>query len=253
VELPKPAEATLHALHVELDRALGDELVGIYLTGSAVISHVDPASSDLDLFVVTRRRLTEPQIGRLDALHRRLAREVPWGDRLDVEYGGLDQLRPTGIEGETVFVVPGGELERGTSVSAADDVFGVREYGLPLVGPPPREVFPAVSRETYVESRRDYLRDLLRRGEQRPDASDREFALWSLEIARCLFGLESGALCSKPQAAEWLAGREPSLREALDDARAGARSGYAALAAYAETVLTPPPPGGGESEQRRAS
>src|SRR5689334_19170705 len=195
--LPGDAEATLHAFRDGLAAALGDDLVGVYLTGSAVTAAFEPATSDLDLFVVTRAGLTEPQIEQLVALHRRLARDAPWGSRLDVEYGGLDQLRPDGIDGTTVFLVPGGELERGTSVSAADDVHGVREYGVAVHGPPPQEVFPPVSRETYVESRRAYLADLVTREQRRPGASDRDLALWSLEIARCLFGLESGALCSK--------------------------------------------------------
>jgi hypothetical protein len=223
-----------------LEHALGDDLVGVYLTGSGVTSAFDPASSDLDLFVVTRAGLTEPQIERVRMMHSRLARDVPWGNRLDIEYAGLDQLRPTGIAGATVFIVPGGELEGGMSVSAADDVFGVGAYGLALLGPPPHDVFPAVPREIFVESRREYLADLATREQRRPAATDRDFAVWSLEIARCLFGLESGAVCSKPEAARWLAARDPSLREALDDALAAlhgdldaarrVRSGYRALA-----------------------
>jgi hypothetical protein len=236
-------DADLRAYCAGLQEALGDDLVGVYLTGSAAASDFDPEWSDLDLFVVTRATLTGPQIERLRALHARLARELRWGDRLDVEYGGLDQLQPTGIAGETVFVVPGGELERGTSVSAADDVFGVREWGVALHGPPARDVFPPVSRETYLESRRAYLADLATRDRRRPWASDREVAVWALEIARCLFGLESGALCSKPEAARWLAEREPSLRTLLDDALAArhgdddaaarVRSAYREIAALA--------------------
>jgi hypothetical protein len=73
-----------------------------------------------------------------------------------------------------------------------------------------------------------------------------ELAVWSLEIARCLFGLESGALCSKAAAADWLARRDPSLRAVLDDALAAThgddaaaarvRSGYHALAAVATSA-----------------
>jgi hypothetical protein len=246
VALPEDAVSTLRAFRDGLAAALGDDLVGVYLTGSAVTAAFE-ATSDLDLFVVSRARLSEPQIERLRALHRRLARDAPWGSRLDVEYGGLDQLRPDGIDGTTVFLVPGGELEHGTSVSAADDVYGVREYGVAVHGPPPREVFPPVSRETYVESRQAYLADLVTREERRPDASDRDLALWSLEIARCLFGLESGALCSKREAARWLSERDPSLEGLLEDALAAgrgddaaaerARSGYRTLsAAYASTA-----------------
>src|SRR6185295_1398883 len=96
------------------------------------------------------------------------------------------------------------------------------------------------------ESRHAYLADLVTRERRRPGATDRDLALWSLEIARCLYGLESCALCSKPEAARWLSERDPSLRGSLDDALAAvrgdlaaakrARSGYRTLsAAYAST------------------
>jgi hypothetical protein len=105
----------------------------------------------------------------------------------------------------------------------ADDILGAGEYGVPVFGPSPETVFPEVDQETFVQSQKEWLEDLVTRDELRPDATDANYAEWTLNIARCLFGINHGHGCTKPEAAAWLAGQEPKLGRALEAALAARR------------------------------
>lgn len=75
----------------------------------------EAASSDIDAFVVLRRRLTTRELERLRDLHRDLPLKVRRGGSLEVEYVAQDQLRPWGIHGEAASISPDEELRVGES------------------------------------------------------------------------------------------------------------------------------------------
>jgi predicted nucleotidyltransferase len=230
----------LVALRVSLVAVLGSELVGVYLTGSATTREFESATSDLDVVVVTRGRLTPRLVADLRQMHVELGRQTAWGRRLEVEYAGKDQFRPDGIAGEAAFISPGEELRTGESVSAADDMLGVRVRGIALYGPPAHDVFPDVDWETFVASQRNYLADLFTRDSREPNATDDEYAEWSLNIARCLCEIETGALTSKRAATEWLAEQDsrvaPTLRAVLAARREEAGAATTARLGYRDLV-----------------
>jgi Aminoglycoside adenylyltransferase, C-terminal domain len=187
-------------------------------------ARVRAPSSDIDGFVVLARRLRADELARLRKLHRELPRSAPHAGKLELEYVALDQLRPWGIEGEVISVSPGEGIRVGSSTAAADDIMGVREIGVSVVGPPPKEVFPDVDQETFVQSQKEWLDDLLTRDLLRSEATDEEYAEWTLNIARCLYGIAHVHGCTKPEAAAWLAANVPELSRFLDAAVA-ARKG----------------------------
>lgn len=221
--LPVDVRATMRVFVSSLREQLGDLVSGVYVTGSATTSAYEPASSDIDAFVVLRRQLAPVELERLRDLHRDLPQKTRHGGDLEIEYVARDQLRSWGIEGEAVSISPGQELRVGESNAAADDILGARELGVPVFGPNPEEVFPEVDRETFVQSQTEWLEDLVTRDELRPDATDADYAEWTLNIARCLFGISHGHSCTKPEAAAWLARQEPKLGRALDAALAARR------------------------------
>ncbi len=204
--------------------ALGENLIAIYVNGSLTMGDFEPASSDLDFLVVVREAPVAEQIGRLEALHRRLAAESPWGARLEGEYAAQRQLRPSGIEGPAITVEPEGRLTPDVqNMFTAENVMAMRGHGLVLYGPPPASVLPPVDRATLEAALRAYLGELL--APPRPDElSPGSLASRVLNVARCLYGLETGRPCSKVEAARWLGGREPAVRPVLEAALAVRRS-----------------------------
>jgi hypothetical protein len=149
--------------------ALGTDLVGVYLTGSAVTERFRPSTSDVDLFVVCGGPLSPRTCVELDRMHAELILEHPWGASLDVEYAPLSGLRPDGVDGAVSWTRDGGLVPGSTRV-ASDDILGVRSYGRAILGPLAPTVFPAVDAALFRRQTVEYLRDLLSRPRTRPGA-----------------------------------------------------------------------------------
>ena len=209
--------ATLEAYLAGLRSSLGDSVLGVYVTGSVATGAFEPASSDIDAFVVLRDRPNLDLLSKLRRLHAAM-KSTAYGARLEIEYVAAEQLQPVGIRGECISVSPGGEPQFGASHAAADDILGARTLGTALVGPPPETFFPEVDRSTFVASQRAWLADLCERDRAKAAPSASDYVEWTLNIARCAFGIHHGSGCSKPKAAAWLAERDPELAPLLDKA-----------------------------------
>lgn len=203
---------------------LGETLLGVYLTGSAVTPDFDPSASDIDLFVITTTPISRERAEALSILHERLERHHPWALRLEVQYACREQLHPRGVRGEAPTRGSTRGFEITSSAAGPDDILGVRQFGHAITGPPPNEVFPAVNEDTFLAGTKEYLEDLLTRHVTRPNAGDSDFADWVLNIARCLYRMETRTLGSKRVAHEWLVRRAPNLSPILS-AAAAARAG----------------------------
>ncbi|MDH2445485.1 DUF4111 domain-containing protein [Amnibacterium sp. CER49] len=125
--------------------ALGQDLVGLVLHGSAVLGDFAPHRSDLDLLAALRSDPDEQVLARLAALHQRFDRSHPhWAGRIEVEYVALDLL--TGVDPSRRFarVSPGESLHL---VPASDHYLLNRasaRNGVALIGPAPHALVPEV-------------------------------------------------------------------------------------------------------------
>jgi predicted nucleotidyltransferase len=221
----------LPGVEQQLDRAvahvrdvLADELVALYLFGSAVLGGLTP-TSDLDLLAVTRRPTTNEERRRLVdgllALSKRprfLEPTVvvqssvrPWRypPAMDLQYG--DWLRP--------------ELERGEIPPPAQNpdlavlLTMTLQNGKALVGPPPTAVLDPVP-----------LEDVLRAGVDGLDGIvgdlDHDTRNVLLTLARIWCTAETGQIRSKDAAADWVLPHLSRTSEAvLERARDGYRTG----------------------------
>jgi Domain of unknown function (DUF4111) len=130
-------------------------------------------------------------------------------------------------------------------------MLAIRQRGLALYGPPSVALLPPVDPATLAAGLRAYLVELLAR--PAPTAPARDAATWALNIARCLYGLQTGRLSTKAQAARWVGEQVPTVRSALDSAlrlrtgstdaatEGGLREGLGALLAVAATYVEGPP------------
>jgi streptomycin 3"-adenylyltransferase len=199
---------------------LGPDVVGAYLHGSAVLAGLR-ARSDVDVFVVTRRRLTAAE-------KRRLVRELlgisrnprpieltiavhgdirPWRypSRMDFQYG--DWWRS---EYERGIVEP---YPSDANPDLAPLITMVVQGDTTLIGPPPRDVFELVPREDFVAALAHGAREL-------PADLEWDTRNVILTFARILCGMETGQVQSKDAAADRVLPRLPaSLRPVLQRAR----------------------------------
>ena len=209
-----------------LRRGLADrEIVAVYLYGSTVAGSVRP-DSDLDLLVVSNRRLTGGEKGRivegLLPISGRGTRPSSWRPiemtivaqpevrpwryppRMELQYG--EWLRETFLSG-SVEPKPAESPDLGVLITM------VRESGLALIGPNPTEVLVPVPRVDLVRAMVDSVPALIA-----DLADDTRNVL--LTLARIWTTLVTGEIRSKDQAADWAMSRLPhAYRRTLARAR----------------------------------
>ncbi len=70
----------LATLASEPQKILGNQLIGLYLTGSLTYGDFDPGSSDIDFLAILDRALSDRQRSRIEKLHSIMADDYPkWG------------------------------------------------------------------------------------------------------------------------------------------------------------------------------
>lgn len=198
---PEPARSTLETLEAELRDLLGSNLVGMYVYGSLAFGCYNPARSDVDVLVVTRRRMAAETRRALSAVLRAIPvkMEISFLSRAD-----LDPWRyPCPYDYHFSRTT---EKHDGAGVYFATEIANARARGVAVVGPAPEEIFPAVPDADFLDS---LVRDLAwARGfiEERP-----EYAV--LNCCRTLAYARERVILSKAEGGEW------GLRELPDDFR----------------------------------
>jgi predicted nucleotidyltransferase len=207
-----------------VQEALGSDLVGIYLFGSAVLGGLTP-TSDLDLLAVSRRPTTSEQrrrlVERLLSLSMRprfleltivVESEVrPWRypPQMDFQYG--DWLRPQFERGEIPPPASNPDLAALITMTLLAD--------RPLLGPPPADVLDPVPHDHLLRAGLDGLDGLLA-------DLDHDTRNVLLTLARIWSTAETGEIRPKDAAADWaLPHLPPEHRRVLERARDGYRSG----------------------------
>ena len=189
-----------------LGDALGDRLVGVWLFGSGALGDLDPATSDLDVQVVTTVRLPRAERERLAA--RVSHPELPCPVRgLELVVYACDDLRDTLGPAFQLNLNTGPRMTQHVAYDPAEDprfwfVLDVaigREAGRPLAGPPPAEVFPELPAPLVLESLREALAWFA--------ANDRKGDQAALAAARAWAWAEEGRWLAKGPAAMWLTSR----------------------------------------------
>ena len=201
----------LRDLLAQVQTILGTHFVGMYLSGSLALGDFDPRSSDIDVVVVTDTALSDDLFVAIRDMHARFDESrSPWAAKVEAVYIPLDALRhsaPTSArypqveKGRTLFM---DHLESGWIFQC----YTLREHGVVMAGPDPRTlidpVAPSDMRRAVAaipalwleQAQHDpaWLAWLQQRGHQ---------AFVVLTLCRLLYTLDSGAVASKPAAAQW--------------------------------------------------
>ena len=219
----------------ELRAVLGGDLLGLYVYGSALMGGFDDEVSDVDMIAVTRHDADELDLAALTEAHETLVEAFPgWADRIEIVYVGrrsLDRFRDE--PGVLAVISPGEPLHlAGPVADWLQNWYLVRETGRAVVGPPPSDVLPAISRDEFLDGVRWYARYLA--GFVEGERSAGELAYAALSACRAARTIETRAGCSKQQAAVWMRDRRPDwsdvIEEALRTRAVRGRHGFEALA-----------------------
>jgi hypothetical protein len=199
--------AVLHSLLANVQAILGDQFVALYLYGSLSSGDFDPATSDIDFCVVTQGEVPAALIPALEAMHMNYATsEDYWAHKLEGAYIPQAALRrytpgepprPTINEGKFYLAGQGSDWIIQRHI--------MRESGVVLAGPEPRDLIDPVSPEEIRASVAGVLREWWEPLIQKPDWIDnplyQSYAV--LTMARALYTFEMGTVASKPKSAQW--------------------------------------------------
>jgi hypothetical protein len=202
--------AVLLDLHARIQAALGDRLVGIYLTGSLALGSFDRHTSDIDLLVLTGANLDDAAFGALAGMHAQFAASrAPWGAQIEAVYVPPAALRAAPPAAEYPQIERGGPLFR----APLEDgwVFQrhlLREHGITIAGPDPRLLAEPTRRDEMRPAVAAIAGTWLEQARSDPDwiawARQRQNQVFVvLTLCRMLYSLATGAVAAKPAAAAW--------------------------------------------------
>jgi predicted nucleotidyltransferase len=203
-----------------IEGVLGDDLVAIYLAGSAVTGGFDPDVSDLDLVVVTAGPADGSDLAGLELMHREFAHRHPaWSDRIEAVYVGRSTLELFRTSNERLAVISPGEPFHVRDEAAAlwlQNWYLIREVGVSLVGPPASEVVPPISWPEFVGAIAAYAIELANRIDG--DLSPGALAYEVLTVCRASMTIRTDRHVSKREGAAWVSERWPESAGLIDAA-----------------------------------
>ena len=214
------ANDALSALFPRMQEALGDNLLGLYLYGSAVWGDFDEGISDLDLLAVVQREIAEADLPALHTLHDGFVTDFPqWNDRIEVQYFTPDALAHFRERASPMAnISPGEPLHIITSGAEwLSNWYFVQEYGFTLFGPAPDTFIPAIDHVEFLAVVLEYADHF---GEHIADyrgaLPGQGYAIMTL--CRSLYTTVHGKQVSKHKAAAWVAATWPEEAEIIADA-----------------------------------
>jgi hypothetical protein len=199
--------AVLRRLLADVQAALGDHLAGLYLHGSLASGDFDPERSDIDFVVVAAEALPEAVFPALAAMHARLiASGLAWATKLEGTYFPQQALRRY-VPSDTLYPSLN-EARFYMGTHGSDWVIQchiLREYGIVLAGPSPRDLIDPVAPDDLRHAMRSLLREwwapMLDDMARLRSPEYQAYAV--LTMCRALYTLDTGAVASKPMAARW--------------------------------------------------
>jgi hypothetical protein len=200
--------AVLQELLDGVHATLGDQLVGVYLTGSLAAGDFD-RHSDVDFVAVTENEVGGELFSALDTLHQRIAMIDSWcAIQLDGAYISRVALRrfdPTIAVHANIDRGSGERLKMVQFDEVIVQSYLLRERGITLDGPDPRTLIDPVTPEDLRNAMPRVLAGLGSQILDDPARIDSQGyqSYTVLSLCRILYTLKFGAVVSKPIAAQW--------------------------------------------------
>lgn len=157
----------LNELLIELvkktSKILGNNFVGAYLQGSAALGALDMLS-DCDFVIVIKHQLTSEQEKEIRKLHDEIpTRQGHWVHHTEGSYAVQDELRTLDALGKKWLFNDHGHREMDWSTHCNNEVVRwiLREHGVAIVGPDPKELIDKVDPDVLRERMRKNIKTLL--------------------------------------------------------------------------------------------
>lgn len=211
----KDVNEVLHSLTEGMIRVLGDNIVGVYLTGSLSYGDFNPDSSDIDLVAILLHPASSYMLKALKELHQEVeAKHMNWFKRIECSYVPLDMMKsidppkaPRPYVGEGIFYP---EAPYGNEWII--NQYLLYQHGITLVGSDFKTLVKPID---ILDVRKACIRDLYE--EWQPKINDPIYLQNShyqsyivLNLCRILYTVIRKATASKKVSAAWVMSEFPN-------------------------------------------
>ncbi len=212
----------LQLLLARLQDTFGQKFVGVYLYGSLISGDFDQQCSDIDLLAVTATNLNQQELEILKRMHDDLVLQYPaWADRIEVAYLSGEALKTFRSQISRMAIISPGE-----SFHAKDagkdwlmNWYLVREKGITLFGPSPKELIPLISKAEFIQAVQEFhaggWRGWINESKMMGARKFQAYAI--LTLCRALYAHTNGEQASKKQAALWAANQFPQWASSINN------------------------------------
>lgn len=187
---------------------LGDQFIGLYLTGSLALGDFNPNRSDIDFVAATAVDLPDETVAALAAMHARLrASGRKWATKIEGDYIPLATLRrydPANVS----YPHLGDDGHFAVELHGSDMIIQfhtLREKGVALAGPPPHTLIDPIPSDDLRRAASGVLKGwwqpMLDSPYRLPESGYQVYAI--LTMCRMLYTIRLGGVISKPAAAKW--------------------------------------------------
>jgi predicted nucleotidyltransferase len=199
----------LSIMFSDVQEILGSQFVGMYLFGSLANGDFDQ-HSDIDVLIVTDRKITEPTFADLQQLHKRLnGIDSPWALQIEASYipqtalrcfDPADNIHPHMDRGDDE-VLHWMSHERDWIVQRHI----LRERGVVIAGPDLQKLIEPVSSDELRKAVADVLPLWVKPILANPSLINKRGyqSYCVLTLCRMLYTVKHGEILSKPNAAKW--------------------------------------------------
>ena len=211
-----------------LMRLLGNNVVGLYLSGSLAYGDFVPERSDIDLEAVVRSPLSQGELRSIEELHRQVEGHCPmWAGRIECSYVPLKLVReltpPATSRPWWGFGTFYAEAPAGNEWII--NHYLLAKYGIALEGPDFNELIPSIDLRTVQQaSARDLFQEWVPKIDDSAWLSNSHHQSYLvLNLCRILHTVIHGWPGSKVVAGRWAKAAYPQWRKLIEEAE---RWGY---------------------------
>lgn len=212
----------LEDLLSEIQKVLGDKLVGLYLYGSLAWGDFDYDLSDIDLLAALKLSVDDEEFNKLKNMHAGFVKKYPkWDNRIEVQYLSLAGLKTYKTEStKMVIISPGDPLhEVQVDMRWIMNWYFVQEHAITLFGPKPDTIIDPISKEEFIQAAKDHAMEWREYVKNTKDSRGYQgYAI--LTLCRALYTVTNGEHISKKQASIWAEKELPEWASLIQNAAA---------------------------------
>ncbi len=212
----------LDELRVSVKSILGEHFIGMYLYGSLATGGFDH-DSDVDYVVVAEDEISEAHFSKIQELHKRIKTMDVWcADQLEGSYIPRQALKTYDPQRALFVHIDRGPDEQLQRMHLDSERlsnawwggwvllrFALREHGITLAGPDPKNliepVSPADLKHAALCTLNGWAANILK--DPTPITSRGYQSYTVLTLCRILYTLHTGGVTSKPEAIHWAKAR----------------------------------------------